>query len=524
MALTVLLARGVPLAPSALDDEAQLRALVHAPFARVFSLDHFGHLRPAKSALFWVLAHHPTWFPYGRGLVLGAVIASAVLWQLLCTELVRSWGWGLGVALGWVLNPVCATVLCWLSSANLALCGLGMLVFVLLAERERRVGALIALLFALACHELALLTPLLWLAYRRARGEDIGRRSLPLLAATGALVIAWLVYAVTREPWHTSYRAAQHPRALLMLSAARYVFENLRLWFWLPGRFGVLLSDEPALHAFANIYAWIGLGAIGFLVWRVRDPVLGFAAFWTFASLAPLTNFAPLGNTPVAMHYLYLPGLGLSLFLARSVQRLATALPMAAAWLPVLAWAAYIGVLWPVEQRAFASWADTSVLYQRTIEHYPDDVEARVNLSAIYLDAQRYSEAEALLASSLERWPNELGLIANQFKLLADTGHSDEALAWHDAHPGLHVPAAWMLRGSLLTQNGHHREAAEAFERAYETADGEERFAAGYQLAIALVRSQRFADAKYVIDRLLVEFPGRPELTSAKQLLSEQAD
>jgi tetratricopeptide (TPR) repeat protein len=127
--------------------------------------------------------------------------------------------------------------------------------------------------------------------------------------------------------------------------------------------------------------------------------------------------------------------------------------------------------------------------------------------------------------SSLLRWPNELGLIANQFKLLAETGRSDEALAWHDAHPELQVPATWMLRGTLLTQNGHHREAAKAFRRAFDGGiTGEERFAAGYQLAIALVRTQRFAEARTLIDHLLIEFPERSELIAAKQLLAEQAD
>lgn len=45
------------------------------------------------------------------------------------------------------------------------------------------------------------------------------------------------------------------------------------------------------------------------------------------------------------------------------------------------------------------AWNSTKELYQRTRENYPDNVEVRVNLAALYLQRQQYKGAENHITS-----------------------------------------------------------------------------------------------------------------------------
>src|SRR5262249_52888728 len=152
------------------------------------------------------------------------------------------------------------------------------------------------------------------------------------------------------------YRSAEHPRAQLVWSAARYLFEHLRLWFWLPGRSGVLLGDDPTQHGLSNTLAWCALVIASVWLWRMRgrDPARDFACFFAALTLLPLTNFVPIGHTPVAMHYTFLPGLGLALWLARTAQRVKPA------WLPAVALAVLVAAWLPEQRRAFAGWSSAT--------------------------------------------------------------------------------------------------------------------------------------------------------------------
>lgn len=508
-----LLWPSVGLAPSPLDDASQLHELAQAPLSRVLELDRFGHLRPLKSALFWLLSRHLDWLPVWRGVLLLLLLGSARLWQLLCVPLLKSDAWALAVALCWMLNPTTTSSLCWLSASSLVIAALGVLAYVWLLDRAHTIPAHVSLLAAVLSHELALLAPLLFVFYRRARepaARDARRRLLIALVGMAICLALWLGLYAASPSRNIDYRFASYSRWLLVLNAPHYLFDNLRLWFWLPGRFGVLLAAAPAQELWPGALGWLLLAALCVLLWRVcaRDATLRFAVLSAGIMLLPLTNFVPLGNTPVAVHYLYLPGFGLALLLVRAAQRMpgprwlsaALILPLMAAWLPE-------------QRRVLAAWTDAPTLYTATIDNYPDNIEARVNLSAIYLDAKKYNEADALLRDSLQRAPSEKGLVLNRFKLLVETGQVDEALAFYDAQPQLDVPNIAIVRGLLLLRVRRDAQASEAFGRALERAvQPDERLAAGQGLVLALVRMHEDARAQQVVDSLLAEFPDHPEL------------
>jgi hypothetical protein len=492
----------VRLAPLPLDDVGQLRELAELPFAHVLDYDRFGHLRPVKAALFWLLSRHLAWLPVCRCGLLAVVLATAALWQLLCTRLLQSRGWALAAAICWAVNPTTATALCWLSTANLTLSLFAILAYLWLAQRPSLLCALSAvacLLVAMLSHELAVLAPVLWLAHRRALAVPAASRPriMPLMAAALAGIVVLITLHVTHAAPTIAYRSAAHSPWLLVLSSARYLLENLRLWLWLPGRFGVLLSDAPAEHVQASVLAWLGVVAACTAWWRVRprDPIIAFGVLWTAVLLLPLVNLVPLGNTPVAMHYLVLPGAGLALLLTRVAQRLTDALRRwqrpRVAWLPALVLVMLSAAWLPEQQRALAAWADAQRLYETTVRNYPQNLEARVNLAAIYLDEKRYPEADALLVATLALAPNDVGLAANRFKLFFETRKLEAAL---DVFSRVLAPAM----------------------------QPEDRLATGYQLSIALVRAEHFAQAEALVDRLLAEFPARPELLFSKQQLTKQ--
>jgi tetratricopeptide (TPR) repeat protein len=231
---------------------------------------------------------------------------------------------------------------------------------------------------------------------------------------------------------------------------------------------------------------------------------------WVAVTLVPVINLVPIGNTPVAMHYLYVPGVGLALALTRFAQRLAAPVSAVALVALIAAWL-------PEQRSSLAAWQSAEALFSATLHNYPANTEARVNLSAAYLDQREYARAEALLTETR----GEYGLAFNRFKLLFETARYDEALAFFAAHPELNTPEALLPYAQLLQRAGRHEQATAALRRAFEDArDPELRFSAGHQLALALVRTQKYPQAEVLIDRLMIEFPDRPELRFSKDLLS----
>jgi hypothetical protein len=543
VAIAALFWSTLQLAPISLDDQNQLQELALQPFTRVFGYDHFGYMRPVKSALFWALARSPEAIEVWRLALLSVFLASVVLGQVFCTTLLRSRWWGLLAIVCWALNPTTLSTLCWLSTANLAIAQLAVFAYLLLAERAVRldetprianlaaIGAVSSLQFAVLSYQLAVVAPVLWFVQRHSIVVPRASRRRVVVLAVGsfACLLVMIFLHVSQQAPTIDYRFARNPHWLLVLSAPRYLAENLRLWLWLPGRFGVLLADEPAQHVWASVASWCVMIAACALAWKWRqhDRMVGLPLFWCAALLVPLMNFVPIGNTPIAMHYLYLPGFGLALLLARAAQFATSALRRTqrvwVAWSPALLLGCLIVAWLPEERRVAEAWADARTLYARTIHNYPGNIEARVNLTAIHLDAQEYAKADELLVESLRLEPTNFGLLSNRFRLLASLGRVQEALALQDAHPELNTPEYLVPRGMLLEKQGRHDDAAKVFQQAFDAAvRPDDRFAAGYHLAMSLVRTERNLQAELLIDRLLTEFPGRPELVYSKRLLANQ--
>ena len=512
--------------------------------ASVWGPDNYGHFRPAKNLLFWLWAHGEGSWTTWRAALLGAFLVTVGLVQFLAYRVSGSRWIGIATAACWALNPTTASVTCWLSASNIGICQTGILLFLYFADRAldanpndsrvRRFGPLalsvVSLSLALLSHELAVTAPFLLLVYRRL----FARRTQPAAArlvfvASGICIALYVAASVAVTGPRTAYRSQSEPAFLLFTSAARYLGQNALLWIWPPGRLGVLLVDRPATHLVQSAAWWIALLAALGLLWRLRhrDPVLTFGLTWFLVLLAPVSNFVPLGNTPVAVHYLFLPGVGLAIAWTRSAaliaKRIGRVAPVAACATVAVCVAGTAFVWVPESRRVVAAWGDEERLFAMAASNYPDNVEALVNLCSIYLRRHQYEQATVVLDEARRLAPDEPLVVRDGFSLLWQTNQFKGALELLDRHPALaQLPDLQLGKGQALLNLQRFPEARDAFQQAFDSAkDGETRFAAGYDLVIALLQTGQHAEAEALVDRLLYDYPGRKELVLARDLMRQ---
>src|SRR5688572_4500963 len=124
-------------APLGLDDASLLSEFSGAELARIWARDHFGHLRPIKNLLFWLLARDADLLGPLRFAVLVTAAGTGAMLQQLSTQVLGSRWWGLLAAACWLLNPVTASPVAWLAASNYVLALFFTLTYLLLAGRPQ---------------------------------------------------------------------------------------------------------------------------------------------------------------------------------------------------------------------------------------------------------------------------------------------------------------------------------------------------------------------------------------------------
>jgi tetratricopeptide (TPR) repeat protein len=291
----------------------------------------------------------------------------------------------------------------------------------------------------------------------------------------------------------------------------------MRLWLWERGAFGVLRHDAPQEHSIDVYLGWLALlSALAVATWLFRkDRVSTFGLAWV-GCLLPVINIVPLGTTPVAMHYLYLPGAGLALLVARGGQQLTRTLSRGALLLraaPVTLLLLVLAAWQPEHVEAIARWGDDVLLYEASVASQPKELEVRTNLVAAYLRRDRLHEADALLEASLAMAPGHPLLVKNRFELLRRMGRPQEALEWLDAHPNVLGPEFLYRKAQLQELLGQRGAAIDTYARAADlTRDDEERYWASLHHARLLLQSGRSDEGLRALSRLVERYPDRPEL------------
>jgi tetratricopeptide (TPR) repeat protein len=297
---------------------------------------------------------------------------------------------------------------------------------------------------------------------------------------------------------------------------------NLRLWLWPHSSFGVLLSQTSALSPAVSIVTWLSALLCAWLLWKLsrHDEFVALALAWVLLFLLPLVNLLPIGNTPVALHYLIIPGVGMAWLVSRAITALARnslRLMASLALALLLSWQ-------PAFRKSIHAYESAVSLYETTLSNYPHNLEARVNLIAAYQDAGQLAKARELLDSSLRLAPGHLGLLKSHLSMLFREQRFSEAVAWLDRHAELTRadPELGLRRALALQQLGRAHEAEQLFERiTSEHTAPALHLIAGYQLAMLWVQARRLPEAQALLRSLHAEFPDNVDVSLALRLIDQ---
>ena len=462
------------------------------------------HYRPVQniSLAFDYLIWNTTWYGYHLTNLLlhlgNALLLYFLLCRLLAGMLKRSDGdptpiaslCAFVVALLWVVHPVHSAAVDYISGRADSLAFFfaagGWLLYlrarICLTSRTRRayyVAAVFCGMLALCSREIACV----WLALFLLHGLVFERPlQLKKMVAVVACCVAMLGgYAALRNlpeqrpaPPQNSWSAST--RAVLMLRA---LGDYGRLTVWpstLRMERNVIAPENYRSNktwrttAQAEYLSILGLGVLVVLVYGATRrgagrPMRAFGAVWFAVGYLPISNLVEL-NATVAEHWLYLPIVGLLLFLVgcaldlpRPRQHLAGAL----AALAVCGFGA----------RAYmrsSDWVTPRTFYERTIAAGGSSVRVAVNLGIIYSNSGEYRKAESAFRRVLSMVPDYPVARNNLADVLYRQGREEEAKALLNetkaaaAETRKDYPRTWMAALKLAAIRREEHDNAGALE------------------------------------------------------------
>lgn len=432
---------------------------------------------------YWAWGGEPFGFHFTNVLLHAAV--GWLLFRLLKKLLGADAGWSpLAIAMVWVVHPIHNAAVAYVSGRADSLASLFAILawlFYLKACQKTRAAmsyaglAMVALLLALCSKEIALVWCALFLSFRFE-----GRKVPALLGVM--LVIA--LYAALRfglgdRPGLSSLEAPWNVRLLLMVRALgdytwlmffpdhlhmeRMVYFNEAAGAWHQNiRLGYL---APIGLLCMVAFAWGALTQRPGLQWR-RLGVL-----WFFMGFLPVSNLFPL-NAQVAEHWIYMPSMGLLVFLAGCWR----------GWLPtsktgaVLLGVAVVGLSVRTAIRS-EDWADPERFFKQTIAAGGGTSRVWLNLAQFYAENGKLPEAAEVLSRMLEHFPGHLTAQINLGLVLIRQGKTSEgekllhsAVVAEDAKC---FPQSWRASLKLAHQysvRGQNEQAAKLLDAALVTA------------------------------------------------------
>lgn len=182
----------------------------------------------------------------------------------------------------------------------------------------------------------------------------------------------------------------------------------------------LLVGDHLALAGIAILAAFI-LGASAKVV--VRSARI-FGAAWFVLTYLPTSNLFDM-NAPVAEHWLYLPSVGVLIFIGGCVSELP------ARWSRVAAAAGCVAIVLFSALNAVRSsdWVDPETFFRRTFAAGGASSRIGVNLAVIYAKRGEHARAEEILRKVLQVSPNYPIARSNLALALTQQGKNDESAA-----------------------------------------------------------------------------------------------
>lgn len=432
---------------------------------------------------------------------LNAVLACLIAWRFS-----RRVGVALLTGLAFACHPLALEPVAWISGRMILLATAFSLSVLLLALGRPRSGRGSWPIWTGICWLLALSSKVLptvplaaaWLDWRR-RGR-IPRRAVVVYAAmlvvTGAVVVA--AVGSTRRAGFVQQMDAESTASapVRIMLAGRHYLES---YVW-PGRLAPW-SPPPGNVALLSWAVAVGALEFAFLIAltlfaRRRHRLVATGLVLFMILMVPFLAAGAARRFLAADRYLYLPGLGLHMAAAGAViagfdamrRRLSQSAAMAVIGLPCLA----ILTGWLATGRRHAvHWTDSVAQARRTVDIYPDRVEAHAELARALVFQDMPDEALGVIGAARSRWPNDARLA---------TQAGEARLGMHDWQG-----AERELRAAVARRPNHAR--------------------TRYQYAAALEALGRNAEARTNLDRILVDWPAHlPAMTALARLLELDGD
>ena len=353
-------------------------------------------------------------------------------------------------ALLWAVHPVHSAAIDYISGradslAFLFAASAWVLVF---RARDHKPGAIRHLLFlsaallgllALCSRETACIWFLLFFLHTLCFDRQVSRRGKAL--AVAACVLLFAVYLGLRQlpparsgpgptqGWGAPVRTVLMFRALGDYARLLVFPSNLHMERTVVNQDNYLNSASWQRSVGTEYLSILGLIFVALLFagcrWRGNGRALRiFGAVWFTLAYLPTSNIVEL-NATCAEHWLYLPSVGILIFLAGGLLDLPARYRSSFAALACLA-AAALGVRSAVRS---SDWATPETFYQRTIAAGGDSMRVSQNLAEIYARRGDLKRAEALLRRVLAVTP-EFPVARNSLaRILFEEGKPREAEA-----------------------------------------------------------------------------------------------
>lgn len=486
--------------PSYLFENRLIRSLGLVEVGALFSTTFNGNYHPL-TLLTYAIEHHFFGFtPHPYHLVNYLLhLINAVLVFFLSRTILRSSSAAIFCSLAFGLHPLRVESVAWVSALKDVLSGSFILGSLLCYARGRAGGnekALLAAAFILFClaalsKPMAVSLPLLLLLIDRYLGIPLSRRSIARLSPffLVSILVALMAFVAQRQAEAiTTDISSYGPFYGLIL------FHNI--WFYLSRfflPFGLSAFYPYPSHAQVIAPQYLFGAAAGALFLLSLLPFPGKArdfrlGGWFFlVMLLPVLRIVPVGNTPVADRYFYLPGLGLLWALCGVGSRLLSGRdrPVALKVGAALVAACWLGLLGGQSWQRTPVWRDSVSLWSDVVRQYPRDFLAHFNLGRGYMEKRDAKSAEDHFTTALMLKPR----VVLEGKSVND--------------PYIHY-----ARGQAYLELGRHREA----EMDFSAAVNAKHDFAGALIEMGLIHAARgeYREAEGHLARALAAQPEHP--------------
>jgi len=324
---------------------------------------------------------------------------------LLCLEVGLSVAASLLAATLFAVHPVHTESVAWIAGVGDLICGLfyfaGLWSFIRYLKR-RNIGELalsmLLVFLALLSKEMAITFPAAAILVVAMKWDELHmnpKKAAGLIAPFLLVCAVYLTIRISVLGMSMPATFEDHPSTFDWITLAIWLLGHYLRYAFIPYPLAVfhptpLYWDYRLISTI--VYALLTVGIIWLLwFWRkqVQNGLFWFVMF--VAMLAPVFYLKGIaGGNLLAERYLYLPTLPAMVLLATLWSQLRRTADIVSAILLITTFSA-------VTVARNLDWRNDETVYTRTLEIYPDNVYTCLTLAALYLDENRYDEAERCL-------------------------------------------------------------------------------------------------------------------------------